>query len=77
MQSGFSMARKERDLQQAVRLLENEQSDTCFHVAQVWYLMIAEGKLYLAYNATSNLVNANPLRLSDYLLKNTDTTAPW
>lgn len=41
LQARFSLVQKERDMQQAVRLLPNAPVvETCFHIAQVWFVVL-------------------------------------
>lgn len=42
LQARFSLVRKERDMQQAVSRLTNVPADHCFHIAQVWCLLLGD-----------------------------------
>ncbi len=44
LQARFSLTRKERDMQQAVRNLPGTLQDHCYHIAQVWCLILGDGK---------------------------------
>jgi hypothetical protein len=42
LQARFSMVEKQRDMQQAVRHLDGIPLDHCFHIAQMWCLIIED-----------------------------------
>jgi hypothetical protein len=45
LQARFSLVQKDRDMQQAVRLLQvTPTGDVCFHIAQVWFIVIDDCK---------------------------------
>jgi len=44
LQARFSLVQQERDMQQAVRLLPDAAADKCFHIAQVWFVILDDCK---------------------------------
>lgn len=44
LQTNYKLARKERDMEQVVRQLEGTPPEHCFHIAQVWCLVVDDGK---------------------------------
>jgi hypothetical protein len=42
LQARFSMVEKQRDMQQAIRHLDGIPLDHCFHIAQMWCLVIED-----------------------------------
>jgi len=44
LQARFSLTRKERDMQQAACHLLGTPQDHCFHIAQIWCIIIDDGK---------------------------------
>ena len=62
MQTRSSLIQKERDLQQAVRLLPDPPpSDVCFHIAQVWFIVLDDCKRSLV----------NPVLMRTNIVKST------
>jgi hypothetical protein len=42
LQARFSLVQKQRDLQQAVCQLEDAATEHCFHIAQLWCLVLED-----------------------------------
>ncbi|KAL2066725.1 hypothetical protein VTL71DRAFT_2797 [Oculimacula yallundae] len=40
LQARFALVQKERDMKQAVRYLQDTPQEHCFHIAQVWFLIL-------------------------------------
>lgn len=53
VQTQYPSASPERDLQQAVRNMGYGKDRECFHVPQLWMLVVDNGKLFISHWASS------------------------
>lgn len=44
IQARFALVDKRRDMQQAVCCLSNSEPDVCFHISQIWYVIVGDCK---------------------------------
>lgn len=54
LQTSYKLARRERDMQQAVRHLDGCPPESCFHIDQVWCLVLDDGEAEPQFRALRN-----------------------
>ncbi|KAF4628859.1 hypothetical protein G7Y89_g9299 [Cudoniella acicularis] len=64
LQARFSLTRKERDMQQAVCHLPGTPADNCFHIAQVWCLVLDDDVLITCSRAPIESLTGKSISLS-------------
>ena len=58
LQTQYSRTMQQRDMEQAVRQLGNGKKNECFHVAQLWCLVIQNSKLFHSVVSETRLANS-------------------
>lgn len=64
IQARFALVDKRRDMQQAVCCLSNSEPDVCFHISQIWYVIVGDSLLFTCARLPTSALRGDSLQFS-------------